>query len=578
MLKFLSLLGTGSYIPSNYYLEATKSDDCCFIQRAILEILEKKDVIPNEVVIFTTKDALIENWEKNKFDNTRSGLKDELEEYSKRTNSKINVVSIPAGHNEEELWELFEIILGELGNDDEIILDITHSFRYLPMLTFIVINYARIIKGCKVNAIYYGAFETLGDQFTVKNMDLKDRNAPVFDLTSFVQLFDWTIGVDRYLSTGDVSAIEELAKSEIKKINEAINKQIISSKSSENPALLFKDPKTLRDLSNSMRQYSEVVFTCRGKEITSAVASLKRDIDNVLKSTAHSKIKPLVPVIDMLLEKFERFSFDDELINVIETTKWCLNNGMYQQGFTILEEGLISYICEKWALDKIEKRNRDWVTRYAHMVVNSNINPAHTLLGMEEKEAKDLFALLYNIGDKRNDINHVGMRHNAAAAHTFREELAQLIERVESIFYKSTHYEKTEDEIVEKQMLLIFSHELTENQKKEAIEKFGVVKFVSMDNTLLNKWANVPPQLDSLSEYLSDVVAWIEKTAQPGDYALVQGDFGATMFVVDFCMSRDIIPVYATTERKVVEKKTGETIKLSREFEHVQFRKYQLVK
>ena len=50
------------------------------------------------------------------------------------------------------------------------------------------------------------------------------------------------------------------------------------------------------------------------------------------------------------------------------------------------------------------------------------------------------------------------------------------------------------------------------------------------------------------------------------------------MFVVDFCMSRDIIPVYATTERKVVEKKTGETVKLSREFEHVQFRKYQLVK
>lgn len=127
----------------------------------------------------------------------------------------------------------------------------------------------------------------------------------------------------------------------------------------------------------------------------------------------------------------------------------------------------------------------------------------------------------------------------------------------------------------DKQMLLIFSHELTDIQRKEAKERFGISKFVALDDALLDKWADVPPHLENLSDYLADIIEWIDKNGQPGDYALVQGDYGATMFIVDFCISKDITPVYATTERKVIEEKIGETVKLSREFEHVMFREYQ---
>jgi len=569
-------LGASEYVPCNYFLEDKKVDNCRYIQQAILEILQQNDVIPDEVVIFATSDAYLKNWEKNKSnDMRRPGLRDELERYSKQTNTKINVVSIPAGKNEKELWELFDIILGELNNGDEIILDITHSLRYLPMLTFIVINYARIIKKCKLDAIYYGAFDILGNRDQVLEMGLGERNAPIFDLTPFVQLFDWTIGVDRYLATGDASLMEDLTIAEIKRINESIQKQMVSSRKKEDPALLFRDPNLLRNLSDSMRRYSDVVYTCRGKEIHSATVSLKKNIENILESAAHSKIKPLVPVIDKLQEKFRNFSFEDELVNVIETAKWCLDNRMYQQGFTILEEGLISYICEKWALDKLNKQDRAQVTSYAYEVYNNDKTPDFKSLGMTEEEAKDLFSLIYFIAEERNDINHGGMRHNVAAAHRFKDNLARYIEDAENIFYKSPHYKNSTEETRKKKMLLIFSHELTEKQKKEARERLGVVEFISMDSKLLNKWANVPPQLESLNEYLSDIAAWIEENGEPGDYALVQGDFGATTFIVDFCISRDVIPVYATTERKVVEEKVGETIKLSREFEHVQFRKYQ---
>lgn len=90
----------------------------------------------------------------------------------------------------------------------------------------------------------------------------------------------------------------------------------------------------------------------------------------------------------------------------------------------------------------------------------------------------------------------------------------------------------------------------------------------------MTKWANIPPHLDHLDVYLSEIMDWIDLNGQSGDYALVQGDYGATMKVVNHCISKDIIPVYATTSRKIVEEKIGEKVRISREFEHVKFRKY----
>ena len=40
-----------------------------------------------------------------------------------------------------------------------------------------------------------------------------------------------------------------------------------------------------------------------------------------------------------------------------------------------------------------------------------------------------------------------------------------------------------------------------------------ISKFVALDDALLDKWADVPPHLENLSDYLSDIIAWIDKTA-----------------------------------------------------------------
>ena len=44
---------------------------------------------------------------------------------------------------------------------------------------------------------------------------------------------------------------------------------------------------------------------------------------------------------------------------------------------------------------------------------------------------------------------------------------------------------------MEKKALLLFSHQLTENQAKELIEDFGVKKIVSLASELQEMWSNV---------------------------------------------------------------------------------------
>jgi len=46
----------------------------------------------------------------------------------------------------------------------------------------------------------------------------------------------------------------------------------------------------------------------------------------------------------------------------------------------------------------------------------------------------------------------------------------------------------------------------------------------------------------------------MKERGSPGDYVLIQGDFGAVYIKVNFAFSVDLIPVYSTTEREVVEK------------------------
>ncbi len=123
-------------------------------------------------------------------------------------------------------------------------------------------------------------------------------------------------------------------------------------------------------------------------------------------------------------------------------------------------------------------------------------------------------------------------------------------------------------------LYLLFSHEFTDNQKKDARENLNVNNIKNLPDKLQKLWSNIPPEIEDLTDYLSPLITWLSEKICQGDYILVQGEFGAVFMIVDWAKKNNITAIYSTTERKSKEIKDGDQIKTIKLFEHKRFREY----
>ena len=124
-------------------------------------------------------------------------------------------------------------------------------------------------------------------------------------------------------------------------------------------------------------------------------------------------------------------------------------------------------------------------------------------------------------------------------------------------------------------LFLLFSHTLTEAQIEDAQQSLKVQEFVPLPENLQARWSEVPPELERIDDYLQPVFDWLVEVAHRGEYVLVHGDFGAIYLTVTFAEEHGLVPIYATTQRKVVETRLPDgKIQVQRLFQHVRYRKY----
>ncbi|CAB3289517.1 conserved protein of unknown function [Methanocaldococcus lauensis] len=123
-------------------------------------------------------------------------------------------------------------------------------------------------------------------------------------------------------------------------------------------------------------------------------------------------------------------------------------------------------------------------------------------------------------------------------------------------------------------MFLLFSHNLTDDQIKDAKENLKVDKFIYLPKELQNIWSNIPPEVEDITDYLKPIKEFLKNNANDGDYVLIQGDFGATYNMVSYAFENNLIPIYATTKRVVKEVIENGKVITIREFKHCRFRKY----
>lgn len=135
---------------------------------------------------------------------------DALDDYRDAIESAMGggskMVIVKYGLNEAEIAENASIILSleeHLQNGDELIVDVTHSFRSLPLYILNLLIYLKNVSDKRINIshIYYGMLDYMRENQGV---------APVVDLMPLLKLNDWITAAHSFSTFGNGYKIAEL--------------------------------------------------------------------------------------------------------------------------------------------------------------------------------------------------------------------------------------------------------------------------------------------------------------------------------------------------------------------------------
>ncbi|HLS70190.1 MAG TPA: TIGR02221 family CRISPR-associated protein, partial [Chitinophagaceae bacterium] len=284
---FISFLGTGKYKKCKYSSsEKGESKVVEFVQEAIMDLYCKDFGAEDIAYFFLTKEAERKHWK-----NLKQAIGEKLYQV-------VPIKNVSEGDSEKEIWKIFDLLYTTLNKEDEVILDVTHGFRSLPMLSIVLLYYAKSLKNIKVDYILYGAFEGIGVpayQIDEKIPDPEKRVAPLFDLTAFSAIQSWTFAAESFIKTGNTNTITSLSLENIKPILKESKGADIASNN-------------IRNLMKALEEIEIAINNNRGKVINDGnwIQYAKEYLHNLRKREVQI-ITPLEPILEQIENKLNVF-------------------------------------------------------------------------------------------------------------------------------------------------------------------------------------------------------------------------------------------------------------------------------
>jgi len=318
---FISILGTGFYGKCKYSAGNFTAKESRFIQIATLEWIGAKNWTEEDTALFfLTRKAKSDNWEKSitkrinpKFDEEEQycGLEKCLEEINLPfTPCGIDIVD---GKDEKEIWQIFETIYAQLRENDELYIDLTHSFRYLPMLLLVLSNYAKFLKNVTINHVSYGNYEA---------MDKKTDIAPFVNLLPIVELQNTTSVASNFVSYGRIRDIGKILVRGFgnKKLNGAID-----------------------SIKKSIDDLDSYILTNRMTDIRAGkyVANIKNNLKTVYEASIPEPEKFVLKRLEVEMKDFQPKESDQNIVAAID---WAYKYDMLAQTYTLAQEYIITLV------------------------------------------------------------------------------------------------------------------------------------------------------------------------------------------------------------------------------------------
>ena len=311
----------------------------------------------------------------------------------KMAKGTISVVITRYGTDDKQIDETYarlNSIWSELGDDKgyEVAIDITHSFRSMPLYNVVISNYQKNIenKNIEITHVYYGNLE-------VKN-EMPGQYAPIVDLGKIVNILDLTNGVAEFKNTGSPTTLIKALPDESKEFK-ALLKEFQWS-------LYFNDIRKTNDSIKAIMAYAS-----HGRKSSSPVDMAEAWVLDVIKNdfldghqaSEFSKIsneerrrknlvihgsfqliiagwylkhemygEMLIPTNEALKNLLTKYLLEDTNLNI---GSWEVDNGDIKKQLDFAVNNLDSSTPDniKALLRKLRKRNNDVVTyrnKYAH--------------------------------------------------------------------------------------------------------------------------------------------------------------------------------------------------------------------
>lgn len=428
---FISILGTGPYSECSYGINDKPIMTTRYIQLATIKSLIQKGIKENnewtendKAFIFVTKESESDQWVigktkgKDGSQKTEDGLKVESEKMN--LPFRLTPIRIDNGKSETEIWKIFNTIYYQIKENDELYFDITHAFRYLPMLLLVLINHSKFLKNINVKSITYGNFMAA------------EEIKPIMDLTSFSMLQDWTYAAGQYLDSGNVNKLVELKP--------------------------FVKSDELVEVVNTLESVIKERQTCRGMLIhnSETVTKLKSCLSNCLAKSDNleSDDEPLRQILEKVDMSLKKFDSKINFMNGFYAAEWCVKNGLFQQAITMLRENFVTLFCERHNFEIKNKDERYLVETALNIQINHLQNKKkkwpeglseeqqdkiESILQDEWIKSKDkhnnaLIHVYKDIRDYRNNFNHAGFNEGCPSPKEIEIKVNEFVKKTIDIF------------------------------------------------------------------------------------------------------------------------------------------------